>query len=175
MGFARLGSVIQFVPYPVTVGFTSGIALLIAVSQGRDFFGLQMETVPAEFVAKIGAYAQHFDSWNPMAVALALGTIAVVQLWPRVTHRIPGMLVALIGATLLVQLGNAPVDTIATRFGGVPTRAAVARASRSSTGPTSASCLRPRSRSRCSRRSSRCSPQSSRTACSGRVTDRTWS
>ncbi len=121
MGFARLGSVIQFVPYPVTVGFTSGIALLIAVSQGRDFFGLQMETVPAEFVAKLGAYAQHFDSWNPMAVVLALGTIAVVQLWPRVTHRVPGMLVALVGATLLVQLGDIPVDTIAMRFGAVPT------------------------------------------------------
>jgi SulP family sulfate permease len=120
MGFARLGSVIQFVPYPVTVGFTSGIALLIAVSQGRDFFGLQMDSVPADFVPKIAAYAQHFDTWNPVAVALAIGSVLVVQLWPRVTHRIPGMLVALVLATLLVQLANLPVDTIGTRFGAVP-------------------------------------------------------
>jgi SulP family sulfate permease len=79
-----------------------------------------MDSVPAEFLAKIAAYAQHFESWNPWAVALAVGSIAVVQLWPRVTHRIPGMLVALLGATLLVQLAQLPVDTIGTRFGGVP-------------------------------------------------------
>ncbi len=120
MGFARLGSVIQFVPYPVTVGFTSGIALLIAASQGRDFFGLQMDSVPAEFLPKMAAYAQHFESWNPWAVAVAAGSFAIVQLWPRITHRIPGMLVALIAATLVVQFAGVPVDTIGTRFGGVP-------------------------------------------------------
>ena len=120
MGLARLGSVIQFVPYPVTVGFTSGIALLIAVSQGRDFFGLQMDSVPADFVPKIAAYAQHFDSWNPASAALAIGSLLVVQLWPRVTHRIPGMLVALILATLLVHAVDLPVDTVGSRFGAVP-------------------------------------------------------
>jgi SulP family sulfate permease len=112
--------VIQFVPYPVTVGFTSGIALLIAVSQGRDFFGLQMGSVPADFVAKIAAYAQHFDTWNPVAVALSIGSVLVVQLWPRVTRRIPGMLVVLVFATLLVHVLQLPVDTVGSRFGAVP-------------------------------------------------------
>ncbi|MCU0669578.1 MAG: SulP family inorganic anion transporter, partial [Myxococcota bacterium] len=120
MGFARLGSVIQFIPYPVTVGFTSGIALLIAASQGRDFFGLRMESVPAEFLEKLAAYAEHFATWNPWAVAIAAGSLAIVQLWPRVTHRVPGPLVALIAATLVVQLASLPVETIETRFGGVP-------------------------------------------------------
>jgi len=120
MGFARLGSVIQFVPYPVTVGFTSGIALLIAASQGRDLLGLRMDAVPADFLPKLAAYGQHLGSWNPWAVGIALGSFATVQLWPRVTHRIPGPLVALVATTALVQLAGLPVDTIATRFGAVP-------------------------------------------------------
>jgi len=120
MGLARLGSVIQFIPYPVTVGFTSGIALLIAASQGRDFLGLRMDAVPADFVAKLAAYAQHIASWNPWAVAVAAGSLAIVQLWPRVTHRVPGPLVALVAATAAVQLAGLPVDTIASRFGAVP-------------------------------------------------------
>jgi SulP family sulfate permease len=120
MGFARLGSVIQFVPYPVTVGFTSGIALLIAASQVRDFLGLRIETVPAEFVEKITSYAEHIATWNPWALAIALGSLLIVQLWPRVTHRLPGPLVALVVATAVVQLAGLPVDTIESRFGGVP-------------------------------------------------------
>ncbi|RIK97380.1 MAG: sodium-independent anion transporter [Proteobacteria bacterium] len=120
MGVARLGSVIQFIPYPVTVGFTSGIALLIAVSQGRDFLGLRMEAVPVEFVEKLAAYAEHVASWNPWAFAVALGSLATVQLWPRITHRIPGPLVALVAATALVQLAGIPVETIGSRFGAVP-------------------------------------------------------
>jgi SulP family sulfate permease len=120
MGFARLGSVIQFVPYPVTVGFTSGIAILIAASQGRDLLGLRMPSVPADFVEKISAYAHFLPTWNPWAVGIALASLAIVQLWPRVTHRVPGPLVALVATTALVQLAHLPVDTIASRFGGVP-------------------------------------------------------
>ena len=120
MGMARLGSVIQFVPYPVTVGFTSGIALLIAVSQGRDLLGLQMDVVPADFLEKLRAYGGALATWNPWAVAVALGSLAIVQLWPRLSHRIPGPFVALLGATALVQGLHLPVDTIATRFGAVP-------------------------------------------------------
>jgi SulP family sulfate permease len=120
MGVARLGSVIQFVPYPVTVGFTSGIALIIAVSQGRDLLGLQMASVPADFLPKLAAYAAHLGSWNPWAAALGALSLAIVAFWPRLTHRVPGSLVALVVATLLVRLAHLPVDTIATRFGGVP-------------------------------------------------------
>ena len=120
MGMARLGSVIQFVPYPVTVGFTSGIALLIAVSQGRDLLGLQMEAVPAAFLEKLRAYGGALATWNPWAAAVALGSLAIVQLWPRLSHRIPGPFAALVAATALVQGLHLPVDTIASRFGAVP-------------------------------------------------------
>lgn len=121
MGFARLGTVIQFVPYPVTVGFTSGIALLIAVSQGRDLLGLRMDAVPAEFVEKLVAFAEHAQTWNPWALAVGLGTGAVVWFWPRVSTRVPGPLVGLLAATAAVALLDLPVETVGSRFGGVPT------------------------------------------------------
>src|SRR5690606_13937149 len=121
MGFARLGTVIQFVPYPVTVGFTSGIALLIAVSQGRDLLGLRMDAVPAEFVEKLVAFAEHAQTWNPWAVAIGLGTGAIVWFWPRVSTRVPGPLVGLLAATAAVALLDLPVETVGSRFGGVPT------------------------------------------------------
>jgi len=120
MGLVRLGTIIQFVPFPVTVGFTAGIALVIAVSQVRDLLGLQMAEVPADFVAKLAAYARHLHTWNPWALAVGGGTALVMALWSRVTHRVPSPLVALIAATLAVTLLDLPVDTIGTRFGGVP-------------------------------------------------------
>lgn len=120
MGFARLGTVIQFVPYPVTVGFTSGIALLIAVSQGRDLLGLRMDAVPAEFLEKLAAFAAHAASWNPWAVAVGIGTGAVVWFWPRISSRVPGPLVGLLAATAAVALLDLPVETIGSRFGSVP-------------------------------------------------------
>ncbi len=120
MGFARLGTVIQFVPYPVTVGFTTGIALLIATSQLRDFLGLTMPTPSPHFIEQLGAYAQHLGSWHPAAAAIALLTIAIVLYWPRISTRVPGPLVALLVATALVQGLGLPVETIADRFGSVP-------------------------------------------------------
>lgn len=120
MGFARLGTVIQFVPYPVTVGFTSGIALLIAASQGRDLLGLQIENVPAAFLEKLAVFAEHIKSWNPWALAIGIGTGAVLWLWPRVSTRVPSPLVALVAATAVVALLDLPVETIGSRFGGVP-------------------------------------------------------
>jgi SulP family sulfate permease len=120
MGFARLGTVIQFVPYPVTVGFTSGIALLIAASQGRDLLGLRMESVPAEFLEKLAAFAEHAGTWNPWALAIGVGTAAVVWFWPRVSTRVPSPLVGLLAATAAVALFQLPVETIGSRFGGVP-------------------------------------------------------
>jgi SulP family sulfate permease len=121
MGFARLGTVIQFVPYPVTVGFTSGIALLIAASQGRDLLGLRMESVPAGFLEKLAAFAAHAATWNPWALAIGLGSAAIVLWWPRISSRVPSPLVALLAATAAVALLGLPVETIGSRFGGVPT------------------------------------------------------
>jgi SulP family sulfate permease len=120
MGLARLGTVIKFIPYPVTVGFTAGIALIILVGQTRDFFGLQMDKVPAEFPEKVSAFAEHFGSLNPWAAAIAVATVLIILFWPRVTHRIPGSLVAILVTTAAVQLLNFPIETIGSRFGEVP-------------------------------------------------------
>ncbi len=120
MGVARLGSVIKFVPYPVTIGFTAGIALIIATSQVRDLLGLRMAAVPADFLEKLAAYADHLGSWNPWAMGIGALTVGIVVFWPRITHRVPGSLVAILVATALTSLLDLPVETIGGRFGAVP-------------------------------------------------------
>jgi len=120
MGLARLGTVIKFVPYPVTVGFTGGIALIIAASQLRDFLGLAMEKVPADFIEKLAAYGEHIETWNPWAVLVGVTTILCVLYWPRVSARVPGPLVAILLTTAVVSVFGIPVETIGDRFGSVP-------------------------------------------------------
>lgn len=120
MGVARLGSVIKYIPYPLTVGFTAGIALLIAVSQVRDLLGLRMQSPPPDFLAELAAYAEHLGSWNPAGAAIGLGTIALLVFWPRLSPRVPGPLVALVVATTVVHGLGLPVETIGDRFGDVP-------------------------------------------------------
>ena len=120
MGFMGMGMLLRFIPYPVTVGFTSGIALIIFSSQIRDLLGLRMESVPAEFLSKWQAYGEAFDTINPSAVILGLVSMAVIFLWPKVTRKVPGSLVAIMLGTVIVQWFNIPVETIASRFGSVP-------------------------------------------------------
>jgi SulP family sulfate permease len=120
MGFAQMGALLKFIPYPVTVGFTSGIAVIIFSSQLRDFFGLQMETVPAGFVDKVGAYKSHFDTINGSAFLVGAVSLAILIIWPRISHRIPSPLVAILVLTAAVQLLHLPVETIGSRFGEVP-------------------------------------------------------
>jgi SulP family sulfate permease len=120
MGLARLGTVIKFVPYPVTVGFTGGIALIIAASQVRDFLGLEMDKVPADFLEKLAAYGEYIESWSPWAVGVGVVTILCVLYWPRVSRRVPGPLVAIVLTTLAVKAFGIPVETIGDRFGAVP-------------------------------------------------------
>jgi sulfate permease, SulP family len=120
MGLARFGTVIKFIPYPVTVGFTAGIALIILASQLRDFFGLQIEHVPAEFIEKLVAFAAVAESYNLTAVAIALATILISVYWSRVTRRLPSPIVAILVTTAAVHLFGLPVDTIGSRFGSVP-------------------------------------------------------
>jgi SulP family sulfate permease len=120
MGLAGLGSVIKFVPYPVTVGFTSGIALIIAASQLRDFLGLDLATVPTHFVDKLAACAGSLATWNPAALALGVFTVVIVVWWRRITARVPGSLVAIVLTTLAAALLDLPVETIGGRFGAVP-------------------------------------------------------
>jgi SulP family sulfate permease len=121
MGFARLGAVIRFIPYPVTVGFTTGIALIIALGQVPDALGLALAETPAEFFPRISAYGHVLDTISPAAVATCAATVAILVLWPRVSRRIPGPLVALLLVTTAVQLFGTGVETIGTRFGSVPT------------------------------------------------------
>ena len=120
MGIARFGSAIKFIPYPVTVGFTSGIALIIFSSQIKDFFGLTMGAVPADFLARWAAYRDHFASLNLSALAVAAGSLVIIVFWKRWMPRVPGPLVALVVATVIVQWWHLPVETIASRFGAIP-------------------------------------------------------
>src|SRR5688572_15220771 len=102
MGLARMGALLKFIPLPVTVGFTSGIALIIFSSQVPDFLGLGIRNVPAEFVAKWAAYRAFFSTLNPYALGVALLSLLIVAGWPRITHRVPGPLVAILLVTALV-------------------------------------------------------------------------
>ena len=120
MGFARMGILLRFIPYPVTVGFTSGIALIIFSSQIRDFFGLAVEKVPAPFVDKWLLYSESFHTLNPAAAGVGLVSLLIVFLFPKLTLRIPSSLCAIVLATLAVSLFSIPVETIGTRFGSVP-------------------------------------------------------
>jgi len=116
-GLVRMGGAIKFIPYPVTIGFTSGIALIIFSSQVRDLLGLEMSAVPAAFVAKWDAYVHAFESLNPWALLVAFATFVIILVWPKVERRIPGPFVALIVTTVLVRALHLPVETIGTRFG----------------------------------------------------------
>ncbi len=120
MGFARLGSVIKYIPHPLITGFTSGIAILIFSSQLKDFFGLQMGPIPADFIDKWKSYFGSFGSANIYAVLIAAATVAVVQLWPKVTHKIPGSLIAIFITTAAMQIFQLPVETIGSKFGSIP-------------------------------------------------------
>jgi SulP family sulfate permease len=120
MGFARLGSVIKFIPYPLIIGFTSGIALIILSSQVKDFLGLKMGPVPAGFIEKISAYIGAIDTLNPYASLVAVATVVIIILWPRITTRVPGSLVAILLTTAVVQLFHLPVETIGSKFGNIP-------------------------------------------------------
>lgn len=119
MGVAGFGGAIKFIPFPVTTGFTSGIALIILSSQVKDMFGLRMGDVPAEFFGKWRVFAAHASSLNPWALAIAALTLAILALWPRISHRIPAAFVALLVTTALVKLADLPVETIGDRFGAI--------------------------------------------------------
>ncbi len=121
MGLARMGALLKFVPYPVIVGFTSGIALIIFSSQVNDFLGLRIEKVPADFVEKWIEFVRHAGNVDPYTLALGLGSLLIIVLWPRITHRIPGQLIAILVATAVVQYFQLPVETIQSRFGAMPT------------------------------------------------------
>jgi len=120
MGATSMGSAVKFIPRPVIIGFTNGIAILIASTQIRDFFGLQIDKIPGVFWLRIETLARHFGSLNYRATALALVTIAILVVCGLVSNRIPGAVVALLVGTASVVLFKLPVETIGSRFGGIP-------------------------------------------------------
>ncbi len=120
MAFFRAGEMIKFIPYPVIVGFTSGIALLIAFSQIRDFFGLHVDTVPPDFLEKLGVYLSHLHETNAAAVILALASIGIILLAKRHIPKIPGPIIVVVLSALAVWALNLPVETIESRFGAIP-------------------------------------------------------
>jgi SulP family sulfate permease len=120
MGLARFGSVIKFIPHPLIVGFTSAIALLILSSQVKDFFGLQLEKTPADFIEKWAAYFSHFNSLNIYAIAVAVGTVILTAGFSKISPRVPGSLVAILLFTVLAYLLKWPIETIGSKFGPIP-------------------------------------------------------
>ena len=120
MGLTGLGAMVRYFPRPVVAGFTNGIAILIASTQIRDFFGLRMEHVPGDFFHRMGAIAANFRTLNWAATAVGFGSLVVMVVCVRYFKRVPGAIVVCFGATALVSLLHLPVETIGTRFGGIP-------------------------------------------------------
>jgi sulfate permease, SulP family len=120
LGATSMGSAVKFIPRPVIIGFTNGIAILIASTQIKDFFGLQIDKIPGVFWLRIETLARHFGSLNYRATALALVTVAILVVCRLVSNRVPGAIVALLVGTVSVMLFKLPVETIGSRFGGIP-------------------------------------------------------
>jgi SulP family sulfate permease len=120
MAFTGLGTAVKFIPRPIVIGFTNGIAVLIVSTQIKDFLGLTMAEVPSEFIARLRAYAGAIGTIDVATVSAALVSLAVIILTPRVIKRVPGQIVALLGGTAAAAIFALPVETIGSRFGGIP-------------------------------------------------------
>lgn len=120
LGVTGLGAAVKFIPRPVVVGFTNGIAILIASTQLKDFFGLRTPAVPGDFIGRMRVLAASAHTISAQSTLLALGALAVILLVRRFVPRVPGYIVALVLGTLSVLLLHLHVETIGTRFGGIP-------------------------------------------------------
>ena len=120
MGLTGLGTAVKFIPRPIVIGFTNGIAILIASTQIKDFFGLNLEKVPGEFWLRMEAIAHNFRTISPSATLLAAGTVAIILLCRAFSKRVPGAIVALLVGTVAVSIFKLPVETIGSRFHGIP-------------------------------------------------------
>ena len=137
LGWLKLGALVRFIPVSIVIGFTNGIAVLIALSQVKDLLGLDIDKLPADFFTQIGVLGRHMDSFNPLALATGLACLLIVVVWPksyamptgpvgalahlrRLVAHVPGTLVALVAATAVVMLAGLHLQTIGSRFGGIP-------------------------------------------------------
>lgn len=120
LGVTGLGTAVKFIPRPVVVGFTNGIAVLIASTQIKDFFGIQLDKVPGDFFSRMRAVLGNFRSLSPTATGLAMVALLLIILCSRFVKKVPGYIVALFVGTALVVILKLPVETIGSRFGGIP-------------------------------------------------------
>ncbi len=120
LGVSGLGTTVKFIPRPVVIGFTNGIAVLIASTQIKDFFGLALPTVPSEFFERMRALGESLPTLDPLTTVLGAGALLLVVVFQRRKLRVPGAIVALVGSTALVYGLGLPIETIGTRFGGIP-------------------------------------------------------
>ncbi len=120
LGLLKLGTLVRYVPVSIVIGFTNGIAVLIAASQLRDWLGLTVPKMPADFFTQLNVMAQHLGTFNPYAFGLGSACVLGLFVWRRVTSRVPGPIVALVTLTALAALLHLPVETIGSRFGGIP-------------------------------------------------------
>lgn len=118
-GLLRFGSLIKYIPYPITVGFTSGIAVTLFSTQVKDFLGLTMSKTPSEFIPKWEAYISHMNTTNFYTLAIGVLALVILIFWPKINKKIPGSLIALIVTTLVVFIFNLPVATIGSQFGKI--------------------------------------------------------
>ena len=116
-GLARLGTTIRFIPHPLITGFTAGIAVIIATGEVKDALGLQMGAVAAEFIERFKVFAQHARTVNGAAITVCVASVIIIAIWPRVSRRVPGPLVALIATTVAARILHWDVETIGSRFG----------------------------------------------------------
>ncbi len=121
MAVTGLGTAVKYIPRPVTIGFTNGIAILIASTQIKDFLGLETEAVPSEFVLRMRLLVNGLGSIQWPALLIGVSSLLIILLLPRLTKRVPGSIVALVLATLAVAVFGLPVETIGSKFGGIPT------------------------------------------------------
>src|ERR1700676_115101 len=120
LGATGLGTAVKFIPRPVVVGFTNGIAVIIASTQIKDFFGLKIDKVPGDFASRILSLAHNFSSFSPLETSLAFSALLVIILFMIFVKRVPGYIVALFLGTAAVVIFKLPVATIGSRFGGIP-------------------------------------------------------
>ena len=120
MGVFKLGSIIKFIPYPIVVGFTSGIAVVIFSTQVKDFLGLTIDNLPSEFIPQWGAYFSHISTFNLNEFLLSLGCLLIIIFWPKVTNKVPGSLIAIIVGTgasiILAKYCGIEFATIGSKF-----------------------------------------------------------
>jgi SulP family sulfate permease len=137
MGLFKLGALVRYIPVTIIIGFTNGIAVLIGLSQVKDLLGLSIDKLPADFFTQLGVLARHAHTLNPVALIIGMACLALVVVWPksytmpldnigwrhrlyRLAAHVPGTIVALVLATVATAMLNLPVETIGSRFGGIP-------------------------------------------------------